>query len=193
MRLGAENYVTKPFDRRELFVVVRETLRAGSGRTAPPGGPAGAQGPHIVESEGMRKVLELAGKAAASDATLLITGETGTGKELVANAIHHQSRRRDEALVKLNSAALAEGVVESELFGHERGAFTGALERRLGRFELADGGTLFLDEIGELSPRTQAKLLRVIQSGEFERVGGQETIRVNTRVLCATNRLQPRM
>jgi DNA-binding NtrC family response regulator len=125
---------------------------------------------------------------APTSASVLITGETGTGKELIAQAIHHQSRRRDEALVKLNCAALAEGVVESELFGHERGAFTGAVEQRRGRFELADGGTLFLDEIAELSLRIQAKLLHVLQGGEFERVGGHETLRADTRVICATNR-----
>ena len=125
---------------------------------------------------------------ARTSATVLITGETGTGKELVAQAVYQHSGRRSEPLVKLNCAALAEGVVESELFGHERGAFTGAVERRRGRFELADGGTLFLDEIAELSLRTQAKLLRVLQNGEFERVGGHETLRVDARVLCATNR-----
>jgi transcriptional regulator with PAS, ATPase and Fis domain len=125
---------------------------------------------------------------APADTTVLITGETGSGKELVAQALHQHSSRRNEVFVKLNCAALAEGVIESELFGHEKGSFSGAFERRKGRFELADGGTLFLDEISELSLRTQVKLLRVLQTGEFERVGGQETLRVDVRALCATNR-----
>ncbi|HNT35178.1 MAG TPA: sigma-54 dependent transcriptional regulator, partial [bacterium] len=123
-----------------------------------------------------------------SDATVLIRGESGVGKELVANAIHYNSNRANKPFVKVNLASLPETVVESELFGHERGAFTGALTQRKGRFELADGGSIFLDEIGDLSPSMQVRLLRVLQEREFERVGGVETIKVNVRVISATNR-----
>jgi transcriptional regulator with GAF, ATPase, and Fis domain len=127
-------------------------------------------------------------QVAPTDATVLIQGETGTGKELIARAIHHRSHYRDRPLVKVNCATLPAGLVESELFGHERGAFTGAVARKIGRFELADGGTIFLDEIGELSLELQAKLLRVLQEGEIERVGSAHTITVNVRVIAATNR-----
>jgi formate hydrogenlyase transcriptional activator len=133
-------------------------------------------------------VLERVARVAATDSTVLITGETGTGKELIARAIHTGSRRSRRALVKVNCAALPEGLVASELFGHEKGAFTGALERRRGRFELAAGGTVFLDEVGELPPPVQVALLRVLQEREFERVGGSETLRTDARVVAATNR-----
>ncbi len=133
-------------------------------------------------------VLDKVGRVAHTDATVLICGETGTGKELIARAIHSNSRRRDKPLIKLNCAALPAGLVESELFGHEKGAFTGAITRRIGRFELADGGTIFLDEIGELPADTQAKLLRVLQEHEFDRVGGTSPRRVDVRVIAATNR-----
>ncbi len=119
---------------------------------------------------------------------MLVTGKTGTGKELIARALHHLSPRRDQPLVKVNCTALSAGLIESELFGHEKGAFTGAIARKLGRFELADGGTLFLDEIGDLSMDVQVKLLRVLQEGEFERVGGSRTLMSNVRVVAATNR-----
>ena len=125
---------------------------------------------------------------AGTDSTVLVTGETGTGKELVVRAIHGLSGRKDKILVKVNCAALPSGVIESELFGHEKGAFTGALTRRVGRFELANGGTLFLDEVGDLPLELQAKLLRVLQEGEFERVGGTQTLKVNVRLVAATNR-----
>jgi formate hydrogenlyase transcriptional activator len=125
---------------------------------------------------------------APSDSTVLVTGETGTGKELVARAIHQASRRRDAAMVTVNCAALSSGLIESEMFGHEKGAFTGAIARKIGRFELADGGTILLDEVGELSPEVQAKLLRVLQEGQFERVGSVKTVRVDVRVIAATNR-----
>jgi len=140
------------------------------------------------QSPGMKQVFKMVETVAPTDATVLITGETGTGKELVARALHNLSSRRHQALVKVNCAALPSGLIESELFGHEKGAFTGALTRRVGRFELAHGGTLFLDEIGDLPSELQPKLLRVLQEGEFERVGGSQTIRVAVRVIAATNR-----
>jgi len=142
----------------------------------------------IGQSPAMQRVFTAIDKVAPTDATVLVTGETGTGKELVARALHRHSPRTDEMLVKVNCAALARDVIESELFGHEKGAFTGAIDQRKGRFELADGGTLFLDEVGELPLETQAKLLRALQEQEFERVGGTETIAVDVRVVAATNR-----
>ena len=135
----------------------------------------------IGQSPGLTAVLENVRRVAATDSTVLITGETGTGKELIARAIHSNSRRKDKPLIKINCAALPAGLVESELFGHEKGAFTGAIARRVGRFELAQGGTIFLDEIGELPADAQAKLLRVLQEREFDRVGGSAPIRVDVR------------
>jgi PAS domain S-box-containing protein len=142
----------------------------------------------IGRSAVLQNVLAKVGQVASTDATVLILGETGTGKELVARAVHNASRRKDRPLIKLNCSALPTGLVESELFGHERGAFTGATEKRIGRFELADGGTIFLDEVGELSPEVQVRLLRVLQEREFERVGSSKTIAVDVRVIAATNR-----
>jgi formate hydrogenlyase transcriptional activator len=142
----------------------------------------------VGSSKPLRRMLDRIEKVAGTDSTVLITGETGTGKELVARAIHRRSWRADRTLITVNCAALPGTLIGSELFGHERGAFTGALQRRLGRFELADGGSLFLDEVGELPQETQVALLRVLQEGEIERVGGTQTIRVDTRVIAATNR-----
>ncbi len=142
----------------------------------------------IGSSRSLREVMRNVQQVADTEATVLITGETGTGKELIARAIHRLSARKDKVLVKLNCAAIPAGLVESELFGHEKGAFTGALARKIGRFELANGGTLFLDEIGELSLDLQAKLLRVLQEGEFERLGSSHTTTVNVRIVAATNR-----
>jgi len=142
----------------------------------------------IGGSAALESVLAKVGQVATTDSTVLILGETGSGKELVARAVHNASRRKDRPLIKLNCSALPTGLVESELFGHEKGAFTGATEKRTGRFELADGGTIFLDEVGELPPEVQVKLLRVLQEREFERVGGAKTIRVDVRVIAATNR-----
>jgi transcriptional regulator with GAF, ATPase, and Fis domain len=142
----------------------------------------------VGASAPMKAMLREVRQVAPTDATVLLTGETGTGKELVARAIHARSPRTDRALVKVNCGAIPAGLVESELFGHEKGAFTGALQRRIGRFELADRGTIFLDEVGELPPDAQVKLLRVLQEQEFERVGGGQPIRVNVRVIAATNR-----
>jgi formate hydrogenlyase transcriptional activator len=143
----------------------------------------------IVGSSGaLQKVLSLVSKVAPTDATVLVTGETGTGKELIARAIHRQSRRSSRAFVSVNCAAVPRDLIASELFGHEKGSFTGALQRRLGRFELAEGGTIFLDEVGELPLGTQIALLRVLQEHEFERVGGTRSIQTNVRVIAATNR-----
>jgi DNA-binding NtrC family response regulator len=142
----------------------------------------------VYRSDAFKKVLHQVEQVAATGATVLIIGETGTGKELIARAVHDISDRKDRPLVKVNCAALSENLIESELFGHEKGAFTGAMNRRQGRFELAHNGTLFLDEIGDLPPPSQAKQLRVLQEGEFERVGGTETFEVDVRVIAATNR-----
>ena len=142
----------------------------------------------IGNSEVQEKLLRKVGQVAKTDTTVLISGETGTGKELLARAIHAASQRKDRPLVKVNCAALPAGLIESELFGHEKGAFTGATARKTGRFELADGGTIFLDEIGDLPLELQSKLLRVLQEGDLERVGGNSTIHVNVRVISATNR-----
>ena len=142
----------------------------------------------IGDSPKMEQVFKVIQRIAQSDVTVLVRGETGTGKELVAAAIHKRSNRKDEPFIKLNCAAITDTLLESELFGHEKGAFTDARETRKGRFELADGGTLFLDEIGDISPSAQVKLLRVLQEREFERVGGSKTIKVNVRLVAATNR-----
>jgi formate hydrogenlyase transcriptional activator len=141
----------------------------------------------VGNSPALLDVLQRVENVAPTDATVLIFGETGTGKELIARAIHDRSRRKGRALVKVNCGAISAGLVESELFGHVKGAFTGALERRVGRFEIADGGTLFLDEVGELPLETQVKLLRVLQEGEFEPVGSSRTVRVDVRIVAATN------
>ena len=147
--------------------------------------------PHVEfigQSPAIRKVLSLVEQVAPTDSAVLVRGETGSGKELVARAIHRLSARRDRVMVKVNCAALPSGLVESELFGREKGAFTGALTRQVGRFEVADGSTLFLDEVGELSLEVQAKLLRVLETGEFERLGSPRTLKVDVRVIAATNR-----
>src|SRR6267378_535628 len=145
----------------------------------------------VGTSAALRRVLSLVSKVAPSDSTVLITGETGTGKELVARAIHRRSWRSSRAFVSVNCAAIPRDLIASELFGHEKGSFTGALQGRLGRFELADGGTIFLDEVGELPVETQIALLRVLQEHEFERVGGTRSIETNVRVIAATNRNLP--
>ena len=142
----------------------------------------------VGSSPALQQVLSRVAKVAATDSTVLIMGETGTGKELIARAVHKTSKRAGRAFVSVNCAAIPQPLIASELFGHEKGAFTGATQRRLGRFELADGGTIFLDEIGELPPETQVALLRVLQEREFERVGGNRSIKVNVRVIVATNR-----
>ena len=183
---GAFEYLPKPFDIDQAVALVR---RAASG--ASPGSPAGAAAPRIPELLGrapaMQQVFRAIGRLARSSVTVLITGESGTGKELVARALHEHSPRSARPFVALNTAAIPADLLESELFGHERGAFTGADAQRRGRFEQADGGTLFLDEIGDMSLPLQTRLLRVLAEGEFYRVGGQTPIRVDVRVIAASH------
>ena len=192
MKLGAFDYVTKPFDEDELLALVRRALERRSLEREVAVLRAELERRHDVDElvgqhPEMMRLYRLIGQAARTTATVLITGESGTGKELVARAIHRQGPRRDRPFVAVNPAALAETLVESELFGHERGAFTGAHQRKLGRFELAQGGTLFLDEISSIKPELQAKLLRVLQEREIERVGGTRPIRIDVRFIAATN------
>ena len=193
MRAGAADYLTKPVDLPELLLVIErvletERLRSEARQLRARVGEHVAPDNIVGMSPPMQRVLEIVDQVAPTRATVLITGESGTGKELIANAIHQRSPRADKPFIKLHCAALAESLLESELFGHESGSFTGALSRKEGRFSLADGGTLFLDEIGEISPTIQLKLLRFLQEHEFERVGGTETLEVDVRVIAATNR-----
>src|SRR6476661_646937 len=198
MKIGAFDYVQKPFEIEEMELKVEKALEHRRLK-------------HEIEylrhtqqdiydfdrivgaSGALQSVLSIVKKVAKSNTTVLIRGETGTGKELIAGATHHNSLRSNRNFVKVNCAALQENLLESELFGHEKGAFTGADKQRIGRFEQADGGTLFLDEIGDMSPSTQAKILRVLQEHEFERLGGTRTLRVDVRLIAATNRDLPAM
>ena len=187
MKLGAFDYVTKPFDLDHLVETLRRALSAPP--AAPAAAPAEVAAAALVGSSArMLAVWKAIGRAASSSVSVLITGESGTGKELVARAIHEHSARGVAPFLAVNIAALPPTLVESELFGHERGAFTGASARREGRFEAAGEGTLFLDEIGDLDPALQTKLLRVLQEGTFERVGGQEQRRMAARIIAATSR-----
>lgn len=193
MRGGAFDYVTKPVKLDALDKVVGNALRHRRVRSESRVLTEGARSHTVVEgivaeSAAMQEVLSVAGKSSASDATVLVLGETGTGKEVVARAIHAASGRRTGPFVPVNCAALAEGVLESELFGHEKGAFTGADTQRAGRFEEAEGGTLFLDEVGDIPASVQVKLLRVIQEGTFERVGSSQPVRTDARLIAATHR-----
>jgi DNA-binding NtrC family response regulator len=193
MKRGAENYLVKPLDPEALGAVVERAMERArlvqqTWRLRDSQQERNVVG-HVVSNDPkMRAVLDLVGQVGATKATVLITGESGTGKELIAEAIHMASARAKAPLVRVNCAALTESLLESELFGHERGAFTGAVARREGRFRQADGGTLFLDEIAEIPISTQVKLLRFLQERTFERVGGNETQRVDVRVIAATNR-----
>jgi len=188
-RLGAFHFVEKPLSPEAVLLTVKGALEVSRARD-----PAralreelGPEAKLVGRSQAINRVRELVQRVAPTDARVLITGESGTGKELVATAIHALSPRKGRPLVRVNSAAIPKDLVESEMFGHERGAFTGASERRRGRFEVADRGTLFLDEVGDLGPDAQAKLLRAIETGSIERVGGGKTIDVDVRVIAATN------
>ncbi len=189
-KLGAFDYLEKPITEKEkLLVAVRNAL-ALAGLRAENAALRREAGPQEMVGSGpaMQRLFELVRRTAPSEGRVLVTGENGTGKELVARALHEGSRRRGGPFVKLNCAAVPAELIESELFGHERGAFTGAVTARKGRFEQADGGTLFLDEVGDMPAAMQAKVLRVLQEGEFERVGGQQTLRCDVRVVAATNK-----
>jgi two-component system, NtrC family, response regulator AtoC len=193
MKIGAFDYVQKPFEIEEMEVKIEKALELRRMRHELDY-LRHAQGDiydfeRIIGSSGaLQRVLGVVKKVAKSNTTVLIRGETGTGKELIAGAIHHNSLRASRNFVKVNCAALQENLLESELFGHEKGAFTGADKQRIGRFEQADGGSLFLDEVGDMSASTQAKILRVLQEHEFERLGGTRTLRVDVRLVAATNR-----
>jgi len=194
MRLGAVDYVEKPFQlelierRLDRALQAREDQPAAVAKPGPAVAKATASAPLVAKSESAKQLLKMIAKLGPSNSSVLITGPSGVGKELVARGIHQASQRVDKAFVALNCAALAPGVLESELFGHERGAFTGAATQRIGRFEKAHEGTLFLDEVGEIDVGIQTKLLRVLQEGEIERVGGTQTIKVDVRIIAATNR-----
>lgn len=189
-KLGAFHFIEKPLSPEAVLLTVRGALELRRARELSRTliTELGAGEELVGSSEPMQRTRELIARVAPTPARVLLTGESGTGKELAAVALHAQSPRAGGPFVRVNSAAIPRDLVESELFGHERGAFTGATERRRGRFELAHGGTLFLDEVGELSLEAQAKLLRVLESGEIERVGGQHPVRVDVRVITATNR-----
>ena len=193
MKKGAYDYLVKPFSPDKILLIAKKIMEEENLREENRflRQELEKKGEIITQNQKMRRLKDLMKQVASTQATVLITGETGTGKELVARGIHRGGSRKRNLFVKVNCAALAEGVLESELFGHERGAFTDAYIQRRGRFELADGGTLFLDEIGDIPLATQAKLLRVLQEGEFERVGGEETIKVDVRIVAATNQSLP--
>jgi len=192
MKKGAADYIMKPFPMDELVIICRKleqrlklrglsSLLAGDLKNA-------LYDKFIGKSSAAKEMLEMITKVAPTEATVLLTGKSGTGKELAAHLIHENSSRKDQPFIPVNCAALTETLLESELFGHEKGAFTGADRRKLGRFELADGGTIFLDEIGETSPALQAKLLRVLEERQFVRVGGIDNVEVDVRVIAATNK-----
>jgi len=189
-KLGAYNFLEKPLSPESVLLALNAALELRQARREARTlrEDLGLHLEMVGTSAGIERVKELIGRGAATDSRVLITGESGTGKELVAAAIHTQSARRDRPFIRVNCAAIPKDLVESEMFGHEKGAFTGATDRRIGRFELAHTGTLFLDEVGDLGPEAQAKLLRAIEAGEIERVGGGKPIKVDVRILAATNK-----
>ncbi len=189
IKSGAQDYVTKPFDIKEIITAVKKILISTEHEdniTYDLGSPDDTK--TKSNSPAMQQVLQLAKKVSASDATVLILGETGTGKEVISTAIHNWSRRSDKPMIKVNCGAIPDNLLESELFGYEKGAFTGAASSKPGRFEFADGGTIFLDEIGDIAPQLQVKLLRVLQEKTFERLGGIRPVTVDVRVIAATNK-----
>jgi two-component system nitrogen regulation response regulator GlnG len=195
MRLGAYDYITKPFDFDEIFRLIDQIETARS--ISAPASASSTQNQEvgmqdstsaiIGKSRRMQEIFKTIGKSAGSDLSVLITGESGTGKEMVASTLHQYSHRKDQPFICINCAAISRELLESELFGHERGAFTGAVETKMGKFQQANGGTLFLDEIGDMELPLQAKILRVLQNNEFYRVGGKDPITVDVRVVAATN------
>lgn len=193
MKKGAYDYITKPMDIAKMSVLIDRILETQAIRQEKETLQQQLDQLYgyknfVGSSEHIQHVFQQIQRVSSSDSTVLISGESGTGKELVANAIHYSSNRKGKAFIKVNCAALSENLIESELFGHEKGAFTSAIAKRIGRFELANGGTLFLDEIGDIPPSTQIKLLRVLETKEFERLGGNDTIKVDVRLLTATNK-----
>ncbi len=192
-KLGAFDFLEKPPDRDRLLLTIRNGLAQAKLATETEAARKKLEKSLEIlgESAAIKKVLRQIEKVAGTNATVLVTGENGTGKELVAHAIHRSSPRREARFVQLNCAAIPEELIESELFGHEKGSFTGATSRREGKFEMADGGTLLLDEIGDMSPTVQAKVLRVLEEGRFERVGGSRTLTVDVRIVAATNKDLP--
>lgn len=197
MKLGAYDYVLKPLDVPKLKVLIAAALKTAKDmREVVSYQPLLAKEDYsegiVGKSETMQQVFKMIGQISNSEATVLITGESGTGKELVARAIYHHSPRKTQPFLAINCAAIPENLLESELFGHEKGSFTGAAEKRIGKFEQCDRGTLFLDEIGDMPLSTQTKILRVLQNGEFQRVGGNQTITVDVRIIAATNKAPER-
>jgi len=189
LKTGAADYILKPFDMDDLVIRINRIFEMQSvkARCASLEDCCCQADQKIIgNSPAIKKIFSLIDQIGPTDSTILITGESGTGKELVANALHLSSHRADKPYIRVNCAAIPEGLIESELFGHEKGAFTGALNKRPGRFEMADGGTLLLDEISDMPLTLQAKLLRILQEGECERVGGTQTIKIDVRILCAT-------
>jgi two-component system, NtrC family, response regulator AtoC len=189
MRAGAWDFVLKPFKTEDVLYVVGKALTSVQARSARPPASARTRAPRLLGgSEPMQKLRDMIGRTASSNATVLVRGESGTGKGLVARSIHESSSRRDGPFAKIDCTSLPDALLESELFGYEKGAFTGAVTRKPGRVELAQGGTLFFDEIGDVSPAMQAKLLRLLQDKEFERLGGKQTLNIDVRFVCATHR-----
>ena len=188
IKLGAFDYITKPFDQAELQSVIAKAAKTHTAAERGVKSDGKARSSIIGLSQEIHEIFKIIDKVADTPSTVLITGESGTGKELIATALHDGSSRRGKPFIKINCAAIPKDLIESELFGYERGAFTGAVTSKPGRFELADGGTLFLDEIGEIPVEMQVKLLRALQESEFERVGGIKTTKVDVRLIAATNR-----
>ena len=195
MKFGAFDYIMKPFDLKKILSLTESAVMASQGlvkaadrKDKPPVSKEDIEGGIIGSSSAMQEVFKMIGQVAASDVTVMITGESGTGKELIARAIYKNSLHVQKPYIAVNCAAIPENLIESELFGHEKGSFTGATSQRIGKFELCDGGTIFLDEIGDMALATQTKILRALQEGEIQRVGSSETIKVKVRMLAATNK-----